>query len=879
MATYALTVSTNALGLGVLNGARILVDRKRTVVSDIFPSSSLYKKQVATNSSGIATVALEPDDGSTFHEIKIFDLSGITVYTKIITMPPQAIALDLLPIQDIISASAAQAVSAATTATAQATIATTQATLATAKATLTAADAAATAADRVQTSLDRIQVSADAIAAESARDAAFTNANVYESTSAGLAATTNGQQFTVVVGMFLNRYRRDDASTDTLVASTPNSTASMQEYRYGAKSGRLDSISFYSQIVERQTLGGSTSPLTLSATGGLTIAISSAGNSRIFAMSTPYYVENGIFVAELTATVSTIPATRTPGIGFAIGGAGVNCRHYMWRSDGLITRGTDAESFITILAANSTTAFVATDVIKFKIEVDTETAKAVITCTKNGVVVAELNQSSVPTGLLEFTSRGEGGFVVSNIYTDGVSSEAMNKIEEAAAPELTATNKSSLYLSQQFFDAFEIFTPNSWTGASCPIRVFDINNAILTDYNPTDHYPFALADADSVYYVDVATGSDSNAGTALAPFKSLRYAIHGRTGNVLVYVKAGEYLRADGFNDPNPLCTGLIIKRWGDSGRIVSSMQFSGLSWSLTSGKTNTYQTTAASATLAVDKSNLSAAGDYTRLTLQTSIDNVEANANSYYISGSTVYVHTFDNRSPDSNILVFESKRNFLYNVADGTVWAEYLDCLGGDRPAQVSHTLDHSKQAECHFFDCTFKYGGGTRNGFSTDGEVYSYLKLCKAEGSVADGFNYHKLASSAPPVAVEIDCVGYSNGWNGATINNGSTMHDAGTAFRINGSYGNSEGRIVHDVGNSHSWNVNCSAVKSRSVVSSPVSNVAFAAGIDTDSTKMYLYKCSDSETTYSCQTISNSVIYRTGHTSSSPDVAGSDIRAYA
>ena len=421
---------------------------------------------------------------------------------------------------------------------------------------------------------DLIQAKNDAedaaIDAESARDSAFTNANVYADTTAGLAATTDGQQFIVVVGMFLNRYRRDSASIATLVASTPNSTAAMQEYRYGAKSGRLDAISFYSQIVARQTLGGSVSPLTLSATGGLTIAISSLGNSRIFAMSTPYYVENGVFVAELTATVSTIPATRTPSIGFAIGGAGSSCRHYMWRSDGLVTRATDAESFTTFLAANSATAFVATNVIKFRIEVDTETAKAVLTCTKNSTVVATLSQSSVPTGLLELTSRGEGGFVVSNIYTDGVSSEAMTKIEEAATPELTASYKSSLYLSQQFFDAFEIFTPSSWTGYACPIRVYDINGTVLTDYNPTDHYPFELADADSVYYVDVATGSDSNAGTELAPFKSLRYAIHGRTGNVLVYVKAGNYLRADGFNDPNPLCTGLIIKRWGSSGRILA---------------------------------------------------------------------------------------------------------------------------------------------------------------------------------------------------------------------------------------------------------------------------------------------------------------------
>lgn len=171
MATYVLTINTDDLDLGVLNGARILVDRKRTVVSDIFPSSSLYKKQAATNSSGIATVALEPDDGSVYHELKIFDLAGIPVYSTIFSMPPQAIALDLLPIQDIISASAAQAVAAAADAAADA-IATA------ADRVQTGQDVIATNADAVQTAADRVQTGQDVIA--TAADRAIFEANTYK---------------------------------------------------------------------------------------------------------------------------------------------------------------------------------------------------------------------------------------------------------------------------------------------------------------------------------------------------------------------------------------------------------------------------------------------------------------------------------------------------------------------------------------------------------------------------------------------------------------------------------------------------------------------------------------------------------------------------
>lgn len=74
-----------------------------------------------------------------------------------------------------------------------------------------ALDAAATAADRVQTGLDRA-------AAEAARDAAFVNADVYADISTGRAAVADGEQFQVVDGDEIVRYRRDDASNQTEMA-------------------------------------------------------------------------------------------------------------------------------------------------------------------------------------------------------------------------------------------------------------------------------------------------------------------------------------------------------------------------------------------------------------------------------------------------------------------------------------------------------------------------------------------------------------------------------------------------------------------------------------------------------------------------------------
>ncbi|AQS46553.1 hypothetical protein BMG03_01100 [Thioclava nitratireducens] len=114
-------------------------------------------------------------------------------------------------------------------------------------------DALATAADREQTGLDRqaaesaaSTAAADANAqiapnvaaaeaaeaaavaaqgsAESARDAATVNAEVYTDIASGLAATADAEQFQVVTGDVIVRYRNDGGATATEVARYPSAT-------------------------------------------------------------------------------------------------------------------------------------------------------------------------------------------------------------------------------------------------------------------------------------------------------------------------------------------------------------------------------------------------------------------------------------------------------------------------------------------------------------------------------------------------------------------------------------------------------------------------------------------------------------------------------
>jgi hypothetical protein len=238
MATYALTVSTNALGLGVISGATVVVERKRTTVTDIYPTSSLYIKKAATNASGIATIQLEADDGTVFHEVKIFNTTGVLVYKNTIQMPPQAADIDDLPLNDIITESAYQAVQAKDAAQTSATNAANSAAAAAISATnaSNSASAASTSATNANNSANAASTSATnaatsatnannaQLAAESARDAALIQAGVYTTEALGRAAVADGQAFKVQGSgdVAAYEYRRTNSTTSVLIATYPS---------------------------------------------------------------------------------------------------------------------------------------------------------------------------------------------------------------------------------------------------------------------------------------------------------------------------------------------------------------------------------------------------------------------------------------------------------------------------------------------------------------------------------------------------------------------------------------------------------------------------------------------------------------------------------
>lgn len=95
MANYTLSVSTAAIGIGVLSGVRVVVDRLRSTAADQYPPvDELYRIEQATDDNGLCDFQLKFDDISSFHRARVFDADGVVAYSKVFLMPPNAISLE-----------------------------------------------------------------------------------------------------------------------------------------------------------------------------------------------------------------------------------------------------------------------------------------------------------------------------------------------------------------------------------------------------------------------------------------------------------------------------------------------------------------------------------------------------------------------------------------------------------------------------------------------------------------------------------------------------------------------------------------------------------------------------------------------------------------
>jgi hypothetical protein len=296
---------------------------------------------------------------------------------------------------------------------------------------------------------------------------------------------------------------------------------------------------------------------------------------------------------------------------------------------------------------------------------------------------------------------------------------------------------------------------------------------------------YAGISVSKTYYVDQAIGSDSDDGLSWStPFATLKKA-YEQVDVDRVYIKPGWYF----YNQVQPIPT---TRNWeligvGAGVYVTSDVRNQIGSWTPVS---NHYSATVTGQTVAqvMDHSILTGYGGDTKLTLRASEAEVDTNANSWFQSGTTIYIRTSDDRAPDADLRYYST---LVHNVtADNrTVYFENLAIM---RMMQVRNA-SVTGGTKAYFKDCALmaaQFPGCT--------EVI--LQNCTSFQAPEDGFNYD-VRNGISTKAVEIDC-NVSYGGIGSS-DQGSTTHSACEIVRINGEYDNFSGQCVADTGTGKTW----------------------------------------------------------------------------
>jgi hypothetical protein len=349
---------------------------------------------------------------------------------------------------------------------------------------------------------------------------------------------------------------------------------------------------------------------------------------------------------------------------------------------------------------------------------------------------------------------------------------------------------------------YRVATPTEFKWKDHPLenRIYlGTDGNYSTDFDVADYANIA---AGEIYFVAKHGNDNFNGLTWDTPFKTLIKAL-GMADRGAIIVGAGMYNRNEGTQG-TVVTKDVAIIGIGD----VRLGQFDALTWTLTAGQTKTYQATRSSVMSVWDGKFLDAEDDYKQLVLKTSIAEVEAAANSYFVNGSTVYVHTNDDRIPDAQLYVYIGVAGFS---GKGNFYFENITFEGGSLPFKCDSSYDGVTATKSKFYgkNCTVKYAG-SGNGWNFLG-TDSIVQNCTVARSLDDGFNYH-LSNGVNSNAIEINCIGRDNGVSSDT-DNGSTMHDGGNIIRIGGKYYRNKGCNVADVtSGTHSWNLGVQAYDS-------------------------------------------------------------------
>lgn len=333
-----------------------------------------------------------------------------------------------------------------------------------------------------------------------------------------------------------------------------------------------------------------------------------------------------------------------------------------------------------------------------------------------------------------------------------------------------------------------------------------------------DLFSVARTAPTNTYYVDKATGSDANAGTALAKFNTIKKSIE--VGNASgapfkVYVTAGVYDRASTFAGtggmaPTQDCAFIAV-----GGTVECGSWDSYTAPSLHGTYTNCYAITTTNVMRCLDLTRKDEEGLFFELQNVATAALCNDRPGSWTSESGTIYVNradglavTYANTRLLRRAVIMSLSNASQVSVYVGSDTGGSWEMQGSDSVAtlrQVVSTPSASDKAVV-MKNCAFRYAGGFNDAASRCVQIDSYpgivaLFECDASRSVTDGFNVKNESGVVAPMFLTVNCTGVHFGSTGAgTSCNAWTLHDDAIGIDICGNYKISSGGTVHNIGTS-------------------------------------------------------------------------------
>lgn len=351
-------------------------------------------------------------------------------------------------------------------------------------------------------------------------------------------------------------------------------------------------------------------------------------------------------------------------------------------------------------------------------------------------------------------------------------------------------------------------------------------------------------------------------GTELNPFNNISIAFSNASFNVYLF-KSGS--RFTGINAAInvPSTRPIRIGTYGGNEPAYITSQLMGMSWTQNGTYSVVYQAANPQTSLnigsALDETNIDPRGYPIGFKRAASILEVSTTPNSFFYDATAdiVYLRTFNDRVPDSDIRCFLSSTTLRLlrlgsSVAGGSqFYIENIRLLGA-QPLIVLGT-NNIDDYLVGFSNCHFSHGG-QKDGIFFSGNCKGFANNCVADYNAGDGFNYNHTVG----FLLEWYCKSYGNSITNVSSNNGSTSHGNFRVIRVGGDYENMAGKPVQDINNSKSISIGCRTSDSKGVLA--IDRAAFASdSANPGNTEMWLIHCIGDEDELKFWNFSTSIMY--------------------